>query len=823
MEDQEPARYLPSSLPQQGVDWYSASPGAPSAQRNNADSLDLSQLWRMVRDAKYTVFAIAGVVFALVMLMCLTSQMKFLSSARIYLGESESKTSSSNSASLDIAASQANEVGSEIEVLRSRSMVKRAVLASGLNVRITPPGWQAPRMWNWLLSKRDPKLLEESAEQVEASDTSLREDIQKPRVYRVKFLDTSNYELTQADADKPIAGKLGEPLTLQDATITLVSGRSGPKPDSVFEVVIEPVDDVVARVLESLTVATPKSSSGSSEPVRVVSLEFSSNSPRLSASFLKHLMQEYLETRHAWKTEDASAAERFVTEQLRAMQQSLDRTQEQLAEYRADNRVVVLGNEAEALAQQMNRYEEQRVAARLQVASLRNIKRALSDPSGSLETYMIGESDDAVLRQLAASLAAAHAKLSELNTSFSSAAPDVKHQKEQLDSQLTAIRNYVDGRLSRAEKNVASLDNVISEYETKLKSIPNAQLGLTRIGRETEVYSRMYSYLLERQQQAAITKASTVSKNRILDMPQVAKREDSPKLMLHVASLPLGLLLGAAIVILRGLFSSRVNHESDVRGMLGRLQIFARIPLRTLRTRHRDGESGQVAMFDLMGQEADPAYAESFRSLRTNLYRALPGEGGKVIVVTSPTPGDGKTVCVLSLAAMLAADHRRVLVIDGDIRRPSHHTLLGVPQEPGLRSVVEQEGAQVKDCVRTLGLSVGFFDAITCEPGQSAELLSSAQFAAFLSKARTRWDYIVLDAPSFPLVSDPLVLAPLADFVLSVMRLGNTTRKLAEEHLAGLFPVARGCAVVVNNAEDVMMPGSPKTKAPPRLAAALRR
>ena len=139
---------------------------------------------------------------------------------------------------------------------------------------------------------------------------------------------------------------------------------------------------------------------------------------------------------------------------------------------------------------------------------------------------------------------------------------------------VTLLARAAPARLAsaRAERNVAALSSVIGSFESKLKSVPGAELGLSQIGRESEVYSRMYSFLLERQQQAAISKASTVSKNRILDYPQVPLREDSPKLALHLASSVLGLLFGAALVILRGLFSGVFRRENDMRGVLGILK-----------------------------------------------------------------------------------------------------------------------------------------------------------------------------------------------------------------------------------------------------------
>jgi Mrp family chromosome partitioning ATPase len=220
------------------------------------------------------------------------------------------------------------------------------------------------------------------------------------------------------------------------------------------------------------------------------------------------------------------------------------------------------------------------------------------------------------------------------------------------------------------------------------------------------------------------------------------------------------------------------------------------------RLRTRNGELWpSTTMFDVMASGSDPGYAEAFRALRTNLYRSLPGEHGKVVLVTSPATGDGKTTCALSLAAMLAADNRRVLVIDADVRKPSHHALLNVPQAPGLKELVTDGRGQWRASTHTVCLSAGWFDVVCAGSAPSAELLSDGQFGTFLVHSRSHYDFVVIDCASFPSVSDPLVLAPLSDFVLSVLRLGSTSRRLAEEHVSAVFTGARGYAVVVNSVE----------------------
>ena len=795
MLPEDPQAYL-SNRPQP---YYSAFPG--TGNRGAAapvppadDVVDLAQLWGMVRDNYRLVLLIASLLFVTVMARCFAAPMMFRSVARMYMGESAPGAQNRSGIDINTGSSEAD---SEIEVLRSRAMVRKGVLASGLNVSITPPGWSPPRYLNWLLSDRDPELLDATTNVLRATNTQLLENILVPLDYEVRFVSGTKF-LLMGDGETPVPGALGEGMTLSTGTLTLEGGPVAPKPGDEFIVVIEPVEDVVDWALEHLAVSVPKSGVA---PARVLLLEFVSPSRHLAASFLDQLMRGYLAARLEWKTENASAAESFVTEQMHALRASLDQSLAKLADYRAENSVVATSNQAVAASEQLGHFEKQKITTELELSALRQIQRSLRNPNLPAEAYMVGEEKDEVMQRLAASLTDARNKLSELRAEYSDSAPSVKQQQSLVRAQLAAIGEYINGRVQRSEKQLAAINQVIGRAEEKLKSVPDAELTLAQMSRETEVYTRLYDDLLERKQQAAITKASTVSMDRILDRPYVPLYEDSPRLLLHLASGPLGLLLGALFVIVRGFFSAVFRRENDVKSVLGPLQIIARIPTR-VRSRQLEPKN-TCPVFDVLGGRSDPAFAEAFRGLRTNLYRALPGEHGRVIMFTSPSSGDGKTTCTLALAAMLSADNRRVLVIDADVRNPSHHHEFAIPQEPGLQDALRHGHASWRDSVRSVCFSSGAFDALSVGASPRPELLSDPRLASLLVAVRSHYDFVVLDSPSFPAVSDPLVLAPLADYVVSVVRLGSTSRRTAEEHLSGMFAVARGHSVIVNNADQI--------------------
>ncbi|HEY0469143.1 MAG TPA: AAA family ATPase, partial [Polyangiaceae bacterium] len=301
------------------------------------------------------------------------------------------------------------------------------------------------------------------------------------------------------------------------------------------------------------------------------------------------------------------------------------------------------------------------------------------------------------------------------------------------------------------------------------------------------------SYLLERQQQAAIIKASTLSKNRVLDLPEVPLREDSPKLPLRLASFLAGLVIGAAFVAIRSIWSESFQSASDVqRGACG-VPVFGTIPLRQRKGSSARKSEGEV-LLQALNDGPHSAFTESFRILRASLRHWLAFERGGVLLVTSPQSGDGKTTVVLSLAAVLAADGKRVLVIDADMTRATE------PTTGGTLNAVLRGDCRWRQAVGKLTLP--FTELFVIPAGGPARHDGSSyeRRAKLLEDVRENFDFILIDSPSFPPAADALTWAGLADGVISIVRLGHTPRKVTTEHLTRLGNFAHAYAIVINDA-----------------------
>jgi receptor protein-tyrosine kinase/non-specific protein-tyrosine kinase len=193
--------------------------------------------------------------------------------------------------------------------------------------------------------------------------------------------------------------------------------------------------------------------------------------------------------------------------------------------------------------------------------------------------------------------------------------------------------------------------------------------------------------------------------------------------------------------------------------------------------------------------------AEQYRAVRTRIAQSENGRYYRALLVTSPAAGDGKSVTALNLALAMAQEfHREVLLIDADLRDPSLHRLVGIPNRPGLSDVLMGE-ATLEDAMVSLPDY-----RLTVIPAGSAvdrptELLGSAEMRRLVDALRTQFDRIIFDTPPAAPLADVGVLSPLVDGLLLVVRAGRTQRPAIDRALEDIDP-ARLIGLLLNDVEQ---------------------
>ncbi|NQV28596.1 MAG: polysaccharide biosynthesis tyrosine autokinase [Rhodopirellula sp.] len=233
--------------------------------------------------------------------------------------------------------------------------------------------------------------------------------------------------------------------------------------------------------------------------------------------------------------------------------------------------------------------------------------------------------------------------------------------------------------------------------------------------------------------------------------------------------------LVCGLIFLRECLDTTLKSVDEIRASIP-LPILGSVPSFDTNARGISGSPLQTALC-YFHRPGSPE-AEAYRSLRTSFLVTL-GKGQRIVQVTSPEPGDGKSTLASNLAIAMAQSGKRVLLIDSDLRRPTIHTLFGMRRDIGVTEVLSGEIDLLTAAQATVveGLSI-----LTCGslPTNPAELLASSGYARMLKNAEQEFDIVLVDTPPLLAVSDPCIVAPNTDGLVLVLRMGKNRRHSAK-------------------------------------------
>ena len=337
--------------------------------------------------------------------------------------------------------------------------------------------------------------------------------------------------------------------------------------------------------------------------------------------------------------------------------------------------------------------------------------------------------------------------------------------------------------LAKLAKQIPQLEEKISKTKTSNPSWARMNALLAN------AYSRK-SYL---EQQMIPFKVFVADGGTVVANAQLPSVPSSPNYPRNLfLSMVLGLVIGAGATLARERLDDRLRGTRDLDGAIG-APILATIP------KIRNWKKRDSVLMISTSSPRGPV-AESYRTLRTNLDFIGRDDDFKVILVTSPAAGEGKTTTIANLAATMAQAGQRVIAVSCDLRKPRLHLFFGLTNEIGLSSILSgkatlSEAAQAVEGLDTLRIVVS-----GPVPANPAELLTSPKMAELIEGLRFHADFVLLDAPPVLAVSDALILGRLADGVVVLADAQTTSRSAAghvREQLEQVGATIIGC--VLNN------------------------
>lgn len=263
----------------------------------------------------------------------------------------------------------------------------------------------------------------------------------------------------------------------------------------------------------------------------------------------------------------------------------------------------------------------------------------------------------------------------------------------------------------------------------------------------------------------------------------------------------LGAMLGTALGYLVELADKSFRKPEDIIREFG-LPIIGHIPMispKQLKSVSTENGLDRTAVCSHMPRSRS---AEAYRSVRTAVCFSALGSTHRVIQVTSPAAGDGKSTLALNLSISLAMSGKRTILIESDFRRPKVHKLTGVENKRGVVDVLRGD-SELSDAVQSTPVESLFVLPCGSRPKDPSELLSRPEYERLLEVLREKYDYVIIDTPPVLVVTDPASVASRVDGVVLAMRLSRHTRDLARRTLEQLRDVgATVSGIVINGVEE---------------------
>ena len=333
-------------------------------------------------------------------------------------------------------------------------------------------------------------------------------------------------------------------------------------------------------------------------------------------------------------------------------------------------------------------------------------------------------------------------------------------------------------------------------YRTQL--VEAQELGakateLAKLESEVSKTEKMLDILDDRIKEVDVTEKADVLNINILEYAEVEDEPSKPeKARIMGAALVAGLILGAGLALLVDWKDHRFRSADEITAILG-VPVLGVVPSMS-RKASRPDHGQQVS------RASSSMIAEAYRTIRTAVYFGAPNGEARTILVTSPSPGDGKSTTASNLAIAMAQAGQRTLLMDSDFRKPVQHVIFEMDDKQGLSSVLSGQ-ATLDEVLRPS--EVAGLDVLRCGPlpPNPSEFINSDAFREMLEELAVKYDRVVIDSPPVMAVSDARILAAGCDITLLVLRAEKSTRKASEQARDGLLAVGGHLlGVVVNDA-----------------------
>ncbi|ENX10971.1 polysaccharide biosynthesis tyrosine autokinase [Acinetobacter variabilis] len=355
-------------------------------------------------------------------------------------------------------------------------------------------------------------------------------------------------------------------------------------------------------------------------------------------------------------------------------------------------------------------------------------------------------------------------------------------QKAELEQRVAEASAKYTGEhpvMQQMNAQLGAINSKIAELDGTLRRLPELQRQYLQLFREVEVKQQLYTGLLNSYQQLRIAKAGEIGNVRIVDTAVEPIEPIKPKkLIVLILSLFVGGFIGVLLALLKNMMRSGIKDAAQIENELD-LPVYATVPRSAIQESRIKLLKKKKSIPILAVKDSGDIAIESLRSMRTAIHFALMNATNNVIAISGPAPEIGKSFITTNLATILAQGGKRVLVIDGDMRRGYLHKYFNAQVQPGLAELLNHQYSY-EHIIQSSTVENLFFVTRGKSPVNPSELLSTDQFKTFLDQASAHFDHILIDTPPILAVTDGIIIAQYAGVNLLIARHGKTQIKELE-------------------------------------------
>ena len=677
-------------------------------------------------------------------------------------GGSAGMLSGLESLGLDGMVSSSQNIDNEIEVLRSKTIVKEVVEDLGLYISYTDKDEFPSRN----MYKTSP---------VQVSLTPQEADLlEKPMTVEMTLQPQGSIDVNVKIGDDEYQKhfeKLPAVFPTDKGTLAFFL-----TPDSVLSskrTSEETTDsekttrNITATINKPLAVAKAYCKNMTIEPtskttsVAVISLK-NSNVQR-GKDFINKLLEMYNINTNNDKNEVAQKTAEFINERISIISKELGSTEKDLESFKRGAGITDLTSDAQIALTGSAEYEKKRVENQTQINLLQDLQRYMQNEGYEVLPSNIGLQDV----NLAAAINRYNDVLVErkrlLRTSTENNPTIIN-----LDTSISAMKENVQVSLDRVLRGLfitkADLDREASRYSRRISEAPGQEREFVSIARQQEIKAGLYLMLLQKREENAITLAATANNAKIIDEAIADDAPVSPRSKItYLIALILGVGIPVGVIYLLELTKFKIEGRADVEKLTS-APIVGDIPL-------TDEKQGAIAVFE----NQNNLMSETFRNIRTNLQFMLENDK-KVILVTSTVSGEGKSFISANLAISLSLLGKKVVIVGLDIRKPGLNKVFNIPRkEIGITQYLANPENNLMDLVQLSDVSKNLYilPGGTVPPNPT-ELLARDGLDKAIETLKKNFDYVIMDTAPVGMVTDTLLIGRVADLSVYVCRADYT-------------------------------------------------